>query len=70
MEQEISSNQNLVIPMFVTMEDGVLKEGGEFVVNVHVVSKVPDVNKLPDRFGAKVGHGTHPWNYARNPISP
>ena len=47
-----------------------MQDVGECGANAHVVLKVPDVNRLPDHFGAKVGHGTHPWNYVRIPISP
>ena len=56
---EISSNQNHVILMFVTMEVDVLKVVGEYVVNVHVVLKGQDVNKQLDHFGEKVGTEQH-----------
>ena len=69
-EQEISSNQSRVIPMFVTTVEDVLKADGVSDANVLEDLKVQDVNRLQGLSGVKAGPGIHHWNCVKNHISP
>ena len=62
------SNPNPAIRIFVTTEVDASKADGEYVANVLEDLKARDANRLQDRFGAKVGHGTLPLNNAKSPI--
>ena len=67
-EPEILSNPNHVTIMFAITEADASKAVGVYDANVLKALKAPDANKPPDHFGAKVGLGTHLWNYAKNLI--